>query len=373
MKEEERSVWKQLLFHSITFLVLGCCLMFVVSTFHLDITGSRLEETGAYDNTVSAKEKWKQEEGSYLQCEKRVDILKKVGKYYIQIRKPQNTNYSVRLEDCYQEKRVRLYLYGVQKQSLSFDDLEVVCQGKNKKKIYECFQTGTSISYEEQSEKKSTAILSFQVDKIYGYCLYEDSKYIYLACKNPKEVYNKIIVLDAGHGGKDTGTDAVTGNWPESYYNLDFVKKIEEQWSEKDGKVYITRWNDKRCSLQSRVRFANSVSADYFISIHCNSSDEAGGSGLEALYKSNQYKEESKQMAQICLEELTKATGMTNRGALNGQEIFIIRKAKMPTVLLEMGFLTSREDVIYLQSEDNRVKMAKTVCNAIRKGMSTIK
>lgn len=340
--------------------------MFVISEFGINKNAG---EEQNIKKEISAKEKVEQSQGAYLKCEKREEILKKLGDCYIRIQKPQNVSFPVELEDCYQQGRVRLYMYQMLGENISFEDLQLVYTGENSKKVLAQFKKETSISYELESNNKNTAILSFSVDKIYGYCLYEDEQYIYIACKKPSEVYDKIIVLDAGHGGKDTGTDALSGNWSEADYNLDFVKKIEQQWSEDDAKLYLTRWDDTKVSLKKRVEFANALSADYFVSIHCNSSDETGGYGLEALYKTNQYKTSSKQMARTCLEQLSFTTGMPNRGALNGQSIYIIRNAKMPTVLLEMGFLTDKGDLAYLKKEENRTKMAEAVCSAIRKGM----
>lgn len=342
--------------------------MFVLSELDININENTGKEQNI-KNEISAKEKVEQSQGTYIKREKRDVILKKLGTCYIRIKKPEKASFPVEVEDCYQQGRVRLYMYQMLGENIAFEDLQLVYTGKNRKRIFAQFKKETSISYESESNNKNTAILSFPVDKIYGYCLYEDEHYIYIACKKPNEVYDKIIVLDAGHGGKDTGTDALSGNWSEAEYNLDFVKKIEEQWSEEDAKLYLTRWDDTKISLKKRVEFANRLSADYFVSIHCNSSDETGGNGLEALYKTNQYKTSSKQMAKLCLEQLSFTTGMPNRGALNGQSIYIIRNAKMPTVLLEMGFLTDKGDLAYLKKEDNRTKMAEAVCSAIRKGM----
>lgn len=179
--------------------------------------------------------------------------------------------------------------------------------------------------------------------------------------------YNKrIVVLDAGHGGKDTGTETLFGAWYEKDYNLDFVKRIKELWTDEDGMLYLTRWDDSTVSLSQRVEFANKMKADAFISIHCNSTDESSGTGLEMLYKTDSYKTESKHLAKLFQSRLAKLTGFENRDLIDGNSIYIIRKSNMPTVLLEMGFMTDRRDLTYLSKEKNREEMSKVVYQVIK-------
>ena len=78
-------------------------------------------------------------------------------------------------------------------------------------------------------------------------------------------------------------------------------------------------------------------------------------------------------MATLCMEKLEKETGFVNRGLVNGQSIYIVRKAQMPMILLEMGFLSDEDDLTYMKKETNRDKMAKAVCKALEEGMETIK
>lgn len=299
------------------------------------------------------------------QMGQKVEIEKKLGDTYIKIAKHSKNLFPVNLHEEYLEKSIMIDIYNMPKESIALEDIVFVKEGR------ECRlkQQNTELSYADTEQHTRQARITLTLDQVYGYELYEDEQYVYIDCCKPKEVYEHVVVLDAGHGGKDTGSDACLGKWSEKDYNLDIVQKIENLWDWPSCKLYVTRREDKKVSLQERVNFANQVEADWFISIHCNSSDEIEGTGLEALCQTNQYKIRSKTMAEACLEQLSAVSGLTNRGVLDGDAIYIIRNAKVPTVLLEMGFMTDKSDLAYLQQEENRNKMAETVYRVLKEKM----
>ena len=237
----------------------------------------------------------------------------------------------------------------------------------------DCSIEQIELDFCEMGDETRKLQIKLDMQKIYAFEWYQEDEYLYIACKRPKDVYKTIVVLDAGHGGSDTGSYGISGDWVEKDYNLDFVAKVQEQFSKKNTKLYLTRSKDVHLSLNERVILANQVEADLFVSIHCNSTDEYEGSGLEALYKSDTYKNESQRIAMDCLKRLESVTGLHNRGALDGQSIYIIRNANMPTVLFEMGFLSDENDIAYLKKEENREKMAECIVTSIKKGLEVIK
>ena len=76
---------------------------------------------------------------------------------------------------------------------------------------------------------------------------------------------------------------------------------------------------------------------------------------------------QSKQLAQICLEELTNVTHKVNRGLVAGEDKLIVNKAKMPISLLEVGFMSNSEEMDFLLQENNRRDIAKGIYKAIIK------
>ena len=95
-----------------------------------------------------------------------------------------------------------------------------------------------------------------------------------------------VIVLDAGHGGKDEGAVSDDGKLEEKEYNLAVVKEIARLLEQSGVKVYCTRTTDRTVSKKARVRLANKRQADMLVSVHCNASDARKHfvRGIEVLY-----------------------------------------------------------------------------------------
>ena len=95
-------------------------------------------------------------------------------------------------------------------------------------------------------------------------------------------------------------------------------------------------------SLRLRVQDANSWGADYFISLHTNASDIASASGSEALVYSQP--SPAAELGADLLRELTRATGLNNRGVKTRPGLYVLRRTAMPAVLMELGFITNAQD-----------------------------
>ena len=114
-------------------------------------------------------------------------------------------------------------------------------------------------------------------------------------------------------------------------------------------------------SLQSRVYGANSWGADYFISLHCNSSTITSASGSEAyVYSANST---AYDFALRILEGLNYSTGLANRGVFERPTLYVLRATAMPSVLVEMGYLSNPGDA-YLLSTDPQ-SFARGIYNGI--------
>lgn len=363
-----------------------CCvfffLLFISSIFITKIYGQEIFETyknGQNQDLVRnnkgieehEKDAWKNEKEHNTK-----EIKKKLGENYIRIKKNQSELFSVDFTEYDMERRLVLDIYDMNRASISKQDIVMFWGGKQQKHSADLFKKvlkDITIQYNTAENGTFKACINFQWNYVYTYMIYEDVDYIYVDCWRPKDIYDRIVVIDAGHGGDDTGSYAKWGEWSEKDYNLDIVNKIEESWQDGSTKLYFTRTKDEKVSLSERVEFANDLEADLFVSIHCNSTDEYAGSGLEALYKSNSYRSLSQNIAKNCLDNLENNIGLTNRGVLDGNNIYIIRKSKMPTILLEMGFLSDEKDLSYLEQEDVRKKMADTICVSIKQGLEQIK
>ncbi|WP_102026919.1 N-acetylmuramoyl-L-alanine amidase [Salirhabdus sp. Marseille-P4669] len=155
---------------------------------------------------------------------------------------------------------------------------------------------------------------------------------------------NKVIIIDAGHGGDDTGTISVTGDY-EKYLTFRTSDLLAEKL-ERLGAIPIqTRTTDYFLTLENRVAFSHAYQADAFISIHYNSAPEFPEvHGIGTFYYHDQYYP----LANEIQKEVIKATGLKNREARFG-DYFVVRENIRPSVLLELGFLSN-------QTEENIVK-----------------
>jgi N-acetylmuramoyl-L-alanine amidase len=210
----------------------------------------------------------------------------------------------------------------------------------------------------------------FTLNKTYVYELYEDEWNYYIALIRPKEVYKKIVVVDAGHGGVDEGTIIAGREHMEKELNLDIVLRLKELLdTQEDIKVYYTRTTDWKPSLHQRVDLANDVEADFFLSVHCNSNDTRSLHGTEVLYDSRWDGAEgmtSGRFAQILSEEMEEWVGLFNRGLVPREHnLTIIKYAEVPVALVEVGFLSNSSDLQRLIQSETRQNIAQALYHAL--------
>ena len=180
-----------------------------------------------------------------------------------------------------------------------------------------------------------------------------------LAQKN--QTRKQIIVIDPGHGGKDSGAVGVNG-----ILEKDIVLKIAKQMVvlnetvlKNKFEIYLTRFNDTLISLGDRTKLAKTLKADVFISLHCNHSDNPNVRGIEVYVskKQGKYSRESILLAYDIQKGLRKNTGFESRGVKFG-DFQVLRENidYCPSILVELGFLSNQEEAYYL-NHFNRNKL----------------
>jgi N-acetylmuramoyl-L-alanine amidase len=182
-----------------------------------------------------------------------------------------------------------------------------------------------------------------------------------------------IIVIDAGHGGADPGKPHSDPNLHhEKALNLEIALKTGEQIEKniENVKVLYTRSEDKYMGLSDRVDFANSHKADLLISIHCNSSPSAAVMGSEVHIHSRKLTTSNK-LAAIIGAELQKVTEKRFRGIVDAKQrnrnLYMTQYADMPSVLVEVGYMTNPSEEKYLNSEAGQDKIAQALMQACQK------
>lgn len=204
-------------------------------------------------------------------------------------------------------------------------------------------------------------------------CTLEDGR-LYLDFLQPQDIYDKVIVIDAGHGGGAPG--AIKQGIMEKDINLAIVKELKELLDKNDRNigVYYTRTEDVNPTFEQRAQLGGKAGANLFISVHSNSTVDglmSSYNGTEVMYDELKSEEgfSSKRLAQICLEEATASMGSKNNGVTYGNSIYIIRNSEVPVALIEVGFMTNQQELNKLTSQDYQKKAAQGIYSAIMRAL----
>lgn len=179
----------------------------------------------------------------------------------------------------------------------------------------------------------------------------------------PKKPDKKMIVtVDPGHGGRDPGASA--NGIIEKDLNLFVGLKVREYLEREGFQVVMTRSDDTFIELEERVKIAEKNNSDIFVSIHGNAAtSEARGS--ESYYYAaslNQRSQDSQQLATFIQKRLVEALGTRDRGVKHGN-FHVIRETSMPAALVELGFITNKDDAAILKT--HRQAAAKAISQGI--------
>ncbi|WP_207736424.1 N-acetylmuramoyl-L-alanine amidase [Fusibacter ferrireducens] len=172
-----------------------------------------------------------------------------------------------------------------------------------------------------------------------------------------------LIVLDAGHGGHDSG--AVGTKAKEKDLALKATLLLENQLKSLGFKVYMTRSTDEYIGLYDRADIANDLNADLFVSVHINATTNSVASGVEVLYASEN-PSGGKGLAELIQKQLVSTLGAKNRGIVLRPNLVVIRETKMPSVLCELGFISNPEEQDKMMTTAYLEKAAKAMVEGIK-------
>lgn len=223
-----------------------------------------------------------------------------------------------------------------------------------------------SLSYYKDG---ADGVIALSLDRVYELEQnYRDGN-LYLDFIDPHDIYDKVVVVDAGHGGRMPG--ALKLGIAEKDIDLAILLKLKALFDSEEQNigVYYTRTSDTNPTFDQRVQLANKSSANLFISIHNNSSDTGNFTdtkGTQVIYSESDDSDfSSERLAQICLNQITDTLGSTKRQLIPGDSIYIIRKSKVPVALVEIGFMTNYEELDKLKDAAYQEKAAQGIYKAI--------
>ena len=211
--------------------------------------------------------------------------------------------------------------------------------------------------------------------------IFRDELYFELADAIP---YDKIIILDAGHGGEDPGAIGVTGVY-EKDLNLELVFEIGKILEEKGYIVVYTRTDDKLLynedqnikgirkisDLKNRCEAANKYPNSIFVSIHMNSFGEGKYSGLQVYYSPGD--EASRLLADKVQSSVKNSLQKeNNRTIKQGDGMYLLENTEPTAVLIECGFLSNNEEAGRLRNQVYRTQLALVIADSVITNVSII-
>jgi N-acetylmuramoyl-L-alanine amidase len=199
---------------------------------------------------------------------------------------------------------------------------------------------------------------------------------------------NRTIVIDPGHGGRDSGARSYYDGEYEKNYALDWARRLAVLLRECGWNVVLTRSNDTYLTLADRTALADRVKADIFVSLHFNSgSGGTSQAGIETYclsptgmpssllrgeddpheaHPNNAYDEQSFQLATALHRSAVKATFATDRGVGRARFMGVLRGQTRPAVLVEGGYLTNPQEAEKIATTAYRQALAEGLAKALQ-------
>ncbi|MGT2775964.1 N-acetylmuramoyl-L-alanine amidase, partial [Streptococcus hyovaginalis] len=192
------------------------------------------------------------------------------------------------------------------------------------------------------------------------------------------DVFNRIVYLDAGHGGTDPG--AVYFGTHEKALNLEIQKRVKSKLEAQGFRVELTRSSDTGLDLLPRSEKANKTSSDIFVSIHFNAASTPSVNGIETYYYQSyaeyparvnaQYHNNAQRLnlsaslASSIQSKLIANTGARNAG-VKRQTFAVLRETTAPAVLLELGYMSNSAEFAQISSAAYQEKLATGIVQGI--------
>jgi N-acetylmuramoyl-L-alanine amidase len=181
---------------------------------------------------------------------------------------------------------------------------------------------------------------------------------------NPAAPGEKLIVIDAGHGGYDPG--AANDGSTEKYFNLDLALRLNALLKANGIKTYMIRSEDIDVNLRERVYIANQLNCAFYYCIH-NNSVLALATGTETLYYSQDAKGFS--IATTIEDELIATLNTTRRNVVSRDDLFVLNSTDAPAALSEILFMSNPDDLALLRDPDFRQRAAEAMYRGLVKSM----
>ena len=218
-----------------------------------------------------------------------------------------------------------------------------------------------------------------------------------------KQLAVKKVVIDPGHGGRDSGAIGRTYRLEEKRITLAISLQLAKMLKKRGFTVLLTRKRDKGVSLEGRMARANAANADLFVSIHCNASVERGRNGIEVYYLNltndhyakriaarenaragqrmtdlqfiladltlKSHVNDSIQLASLVIRRMHKAMeagySWIRQNGVKPALFYVLVGAKMPAILVEAAYISNRREEKFLRKSRFRKRLAQGILQGI--------
>lgn len=177
------------------------------------------------------------------------------------------------------------------------------------------------------------------------------------------------VVIDAGHGGKDSGAVGKDGTTKEKDINLSVALKLDKALRDKGYKTYLMRENDRFVDIYDRARISNANNASLFVSIHANSTSNSEVMGVEVLYaphkRVKRKPEPQKMFAEMLLNNMVNETKAVKRNAVARPDLVVLNSTDMTAALVEVGFMSNDTELGLIKTDLYQSKLVRGIVKGI--------
>ncbi len=198
---------------------------------------------------------------------------------------------------------------------------------------------------------------------------WSESERVYNVPEKEQPPLPPVVIIDAGHGGKDRGAHSDKNpRYEEKRLTLQTAKLVGHYLTKMGHPNTLTRYTDEFIGLKERAHLADYSGALVFVSVHYNSAPAKEAHGIEVFYyesKSDHARSKlSKELSQDVLSAMIHSTQAKSRGVKHGN-LAVIRETHIPAILVEAGFLTHQGEREKIHTENYRHSIARGIAKGI--------
>ncbi len=217
--------------------------------------------------------------------------------------------------------------------------------------------------YEQTEDDVMRVNIELKHQQHWGYHIYYTGNRLTVRVKRQPKILDLsklTIAIDAGHGGENAGAAGISTNIKEKDYTLLFAKELEKALKARKANVIMTRDKDTTLSMYERIHFLEQNNPDMLISIHLNSSSNDSVSGTSTYYRYVGFRP----LSQAILTHLLQ-TGLKEFGNVGSFNFSLSGPTEYPNCLVEVAFLSNREDEKKISSQKFRQQVAAKIVAGI--------